>query len=187
MHLSHSNVGFGNYLQNFMAVSFCAGSSLTQAISPMAAIYMLVTGGIGGINPIALAEATAVMSITLLCVLFVRYVTAVFRIAWLLLLDYQYHIIPLDEEKQSHEGWLQRQTVWINNWTNRSTMSLYCSHKSNCIGYWTYLALRSWPRKLIAMSRCIPAMSTVASTHRRSSCSSWQNVRPATPAMRCET
>jgi hypothetical protein len=54
MHLSHTNVGFRNYPQSFMAVSFRAAcSSAMRAISPMAAIYMLVMRGIGGINQIA--------------------------------------------------------------------------------------------------------------------------------------
>jgi hypothetical protein len=89
------------------------------AISPIAASYMLATGGIGGINQIAPAEATAAISITLIGLLFVRYVAASFHIARLLLLDYQYHNIPLDEEEQSLGGQLQRQNIRINNWTKQ--------------------------------------------------------------------
>jgi hypothetical protein len=127
MHLSHTNVGFCNYLQSFMFISFrpassasfCPASSAMWAISLMAAIYILATGGIGGINQIAPAEATAAMSITLLCLLFVRYVTTLFHIAWLLLLDYQYQDIPLDKEEGSRGRWLLRQKIWIDDWSKQ--------------------------------------------------------------------
>jgi hypothetical protein len=47
-----------NYLHTFMAVGVhCAYSSM-RGITPMAAVYMYVTGGIGGANQIAPADAT---------------------------------------------------------------------------------------------------------------------------------
>ncbi len=38
----------------------------------MAAIHMYMMGGIGGANQIALADATAAISIALLCILYAR-------------------------------------------------------------------------------------------------------------------
>jgi hypothetical protein len=172
MHLSHTNLGLCNYLQNFVAISFCTASSAMWAISPMATIYMLMTGGIGGINQNALAEATATMSITLLRLLFVRYVTELFCIARLLLLDYQYHDICLNKEEQSQGGRLQRQNIWINNWTKQECYDFMLFMQVQLYRILTNLALRSWPRKPMAKTRCIPAVSTIVLTQRRSSCSS---------------
>ncbi len=50
IHFNHANVGYRNYLWCFMAVSFHAAFSAIWAISPMATMYTLMTGGIGGIN-----------------------------------------------------------------------------------------------------------------------------------------
>jgi hypothetical protein len=85
-----------------MAVGIrCAYFSM-QGIAPMAAVYMYVTGGISGAYQIALADATAAILIALLCLLYVRYATTLFLVAWLLVLDHQYHDIPFDKEEQSH-------------------------------------------------------------------------------------
>jgi hypothetical protein len=73
-----------------------------RGITPIAVVYMLATGGIGGDNPIAPDDATAAMAVALLRLLLVRYSTASIRVAWLFLLNFNFHDIPLDEEEQSH-------------------------------------------------------------------------------------
>ncbi len=55
----------------------------------------------GGANQIAPADATAAISIALLCLLYARYTTALFCVAWLLVLDYQYYDILFDKKEQS--------------------------------------------------------------------------------------
>ena len=91
-----------------------------RAISPIAVVYMLATGGIGGANPIAAPViGTAAMAIALLRLLLVRYTTASLRVARLFLLDFMLHDIPPDEEEQSHGTRLPRQHIRIDSWTGQ--------------------------------------------------------------------
>ena len=88
MHLSHANVGFRSYLQGAIAISIRSAMSTMRAISPIAVVYMLATGEIGGANLIAPDDATAMMAAALLRLLLLRYAAASIRIARLFLLDF---------------------------------------------------------------------------------------------------
>ena len=90
-----------------------------RAISPIAVVYMLATGEIGGANLIAPDDATAMMAAALLRLLLLRYAAASIRIARLFLLDFYLHDIPPDEEEQSHGTRLLRQHIRIDSWTEQ--------------------------------------------------------------------
>jgi hypothetical protein len=97
MQLSHAEVGFRELLQGFIAVSARIARSAMLAISPVAAVYMLVTGGNGVANKqIAPATATAAITVSLLRILFARYANASLCLAWLFHMDYHCHDIPID-------------------------------------------------------------------------------------------
>ena len=95
MQLSHAEVGFWELLQGFIAVSARIARSAMLAISPVAVACMLVTGGNGvANNQIAPATATAAITVSLLCILFLRYANASLRLARLFRMDYRCHKPP---------------------------------------------------------------------------------------------
>jgi hypothetical protein len=92
------------------------------AISPVAVIYMLVTGGNGvANNQIAPARtaATAAITLSLLRILFVRYANASLRLARLFRMDYRCHDIPIDEEERCRGSRMPRQNIRIDSWTEQ--------------------------------------------------------------------
>ncbi len=100
MQLSHAEVGFRELLQGFIAVSARIACSAMLAIFPVAVTCMLVTGGNGvANNQIALATATAAITVSLLRILFAKYANASLHLAWLFRMDYRCHDIPIDEEE----------------------------------------------------------------------------------------
>jgi hypothetical protein len=122
MQLSHAEVGFRELLQGFIAVSARIARSAMLAISPVAVIYMLVTGGNGvANNQIAPARtaATAAITLSLLRILFVRYANASLRLARLFRMDYRCHDIPIDEEERCRGSRMPRQNIRIDSWTEQ--------------------------------------------------------------------
>ena len=63
--------------------------STTLAISPIAVMYMLMTGGIGVANQVAPTTVTAAVTVSLLRLLFARYANASLRLAWLFRMDHR--------------------------------------------------------------------------------------------------
>ena len=91
MQLSHAKVGFWELLQGFIAVIARVARSTMLAISPIAVMYMLVTGSIGVVNQVAPTTVTAAITLSLLCLLFARYANASLCLAWLFCMDHRYH------------------------------------------------------------------------------------------------
>jgi len=120
MQLSHAEVGFRELLQGFIAVSARLGRSAMLAISPIAIVYMLVTGGNGvANNQIAPTTASAAITASLLRIIFARYADASLRLARLLRIDFRYHDIPVEEEERCRGSRMPRQNIRIDSWTEQ--------------------------------------------------------------------
>ncbi len=70
---------------------------------------------------------------------------------------------------------------------NRSAMTSHCSPRFTFIGSWTNLVSCSLLHKPMVISVCLPDLSAIVFIWRRSSCSSRQNVGPATQTAKCVT
>jgi len=116
MHLSHGEVGFRYYMQNFMAIYGGAARSSLSMLPPLILLSIIIRNNV--LNPTTLNTAATATSF-LLRIQCTNYIFNQNRFSRLIQQDHIYHDIPLEEENNALATRLPRQNIRFNSWTDQ--------------------------------------------------------------------